>query len=142
MSYGGEYGGSTLPPAPPPAAQRWGNGPSRNALRNVVNVFRLRTPNLDADGAQTGGGPFNLLWSNLACMVTPKRIVREGADGAIIQETGFSVMFGLNPGIQVGDRILWVDDISISHTLSVTGVRNMAGRSTAWLVDAVEVKGS
>ena len=136
MSYGGGYGGNSVPPIAPARSSRNGNSPSRNALRNVINVYRL-LPSQDEDGAPEN--TWTLLFSNLRCMVTPDDLVREDRHAAIREITQYRIIIGTNPGCQVGDKVLWVDDLGVTRTISVVGMRSMAGRGAAFHLFGEEV---
>jgi hypothetical protein len=137
MSYGGEYNGETLPGVPPPASARYGNRPSRNALRNTVNIYRLKVPNLDADGGQQNS--WNLLYQNLSCSVQSARSDREEAQGSIQSVNEYGITFGTNPLAEIGDLVVWVDDVNTTHYLSVTSSSpSNAGRGSSWRLEVVE----
>lgn len=131
--YNGSAGStSTLLPS-----GRFGNTPTRNLLRNVVNTFRLTVPNPDADGSlQNAWTP---LGSSLPCSVQPGTLVREQTQGAIHQSIPYTVLFDLNPGLALGDQVQWLDDLGVLHLITVTGCKNMAGRGAAFMVTGDEV---
>lgn len=114
----------------PVGSTTYGNKPSRNALRNVVSIYRLTVPNPDVDGGQQN------VWVpvalNVQCSVQPRRAERMDTQGAIRQITEYGITFASNPGAFVLDQIQWVDDLGITRFISIRGTNNLAGRGGAF----------
>jgi hypothetical protein len=130
----GSFGGPMSQPRPP---ARFGNTPTRNLRRNVVNVFRLSVPNQDADGGIQNS--WTLIASNLQCSIQPGRPARDETQGAIRQTVPYTILFDANPRLALGDQIQWIDDVGILHTINVTGCKNLAGRGAAFAANGEEV---
>lgn len=137
MPYGGGYGENSVPPIAPQQSRRNGNRPSRNALRNTVNVHRL-LPTRDEDGAIIGN-EWTLIWSNLPALVTPGDPAREFSQARVSEITDYKVMLGTNPGLMLGDKLEWCDDLGKTRFIGVEGMRSLAGRGTAFLVFGNEI---
>ncbi len=137
MSYGGGYGGNSVPPIAPQQSGRNGNRPSRNALRNTINVYRL-LPTRDEDGAIVGN-TWTLIYSNLPSLVTPGDSGREFTQAAVREVTDYKVMLGVNPGLMLGDKVEWCDDLGKIRHIAVVGMRSLAGRGAAFYLYGNEV---
>lgn len=133
------YGAGSLggPTSPAVRSGRFGNTPSRNLLRNVVNTFRLTVPSPDSDGSPQNS--YTLLATGLPCSVQPGRLVREELQGAIRQYIPYMILFETNPGLTLGDQVQWLDDLGTLHLITVTGTKNLAGRGSAFQVDGEEL---
>ena len=137
-TFGGQFGGAGVPGlGAPPASGRFGNSPTSNALRNLINIWRL-LPTQDGDGA-VEGDQWTQIFANVPCSAQVYTVDREDRHGGIRQITEYRFMIGVNPGVLVGDRIDWSDDLGILRKLSVIGQQNLAGRGCAWYLYAEEV---
>lgn len=106
---------------------------TNNILVNTVALYPF-TPAQDRDAAVIGDDSAYPAVSatNVRCSVQPERPERMTDQERISGFTVWNVLFRSNPNLSVNDRIVWLDDAGATRKLTVTLVRNLAGRGGAW----------
>lgn len=116
--------------------------PSAKCLINRVNIYRF-TPSFDGAGSISGNPyPDTPTYANVAASVQPAEPERfiDAEHGVLIQKTMWRVMTRRNYSLKLDDKIVWVDDASVSHNLYVHGNADQAGRASAFVAECEERK--
>jgi hypothetical protein len=97
-------------------------------------------PVQDEDAGVTANPYGAAFATDVPCSVQPALPSREFDDtGArIVEKTMYDVMFRDNYSLKADDKIVWVDDVSVSHNLYVHGNADQAGRGAAFVVSCEE----
>lgn len=137
MSYGGGFGGPTLPGTPLQRSGRYGYGPSRYIFRNTVDLY-INAPIKDADRGTIAN--YILVASGVQCSVQPGHIMTKYTDDqeSIIQYIPYEIFFGIDPGLKQYALAKWLDDLGTLHSILVRGNRNLAGRGVVFAIDGEE----
>lgn len=112
--------------------------PSNRILRNRVDIYRVvRTQDADAGTLPTYP---TALATSVPCSTQPDLPTREFDDAAnrIVEKTNWDVMFATNYSLTADDKIVFVDDASITRNLYVRGSADQAGRGGAFVVSCEE----
>jgi hypothetical protein len=78
--------------------------------------------------------------TDVPCSVQPAAPERfpDNDTARIVEKTMYDVMFRDNYSLQADDKIVWVDDVSVSHSLYVHGNADQAARGAAFVVSCEE----
>jgi hypothetical protein len=106
---------------------------TNNVLVNTAALYRF-TPAQDQDAAVVGDDSAYpaVLAAGVRCSVQPERPERLTDQERTSGFTVWNVLFRADPGLSVNDRVVWVDGEGVTHRLTVTLARNLAGRGGAW----------
>ena len=113
--------------------------PSPRCLPNRVALYRF-TPAQDEDaGVQSSSYP-SAFAADVPCSVQPDSPTRffDPITSRLIEQTRYHVMFVENFSLVADDKIVWVDDAGVSHSLFVHGQADQAGRAAAYIVSCEE----
>jgi hypothetical protein len=113
--------------------------PSARGLINRVDLYRF-VPTQDEDAgvaANPYGAPFA---TSVPCSVQPALPTRELDDNAakLVDKTTYDVMFATNYSLALEDKIVWVDNVGVTHKLFVRGNADQAGRGGAFVASCEE----
>ena len=112
--------------------------PSANVLINRVDIYR-GTDSTDLDGGYIP--TYSLIKPGVMCSVQFDRVaevVNDANGHRITEEHEYTVMFGSNPDVKPRDKFIQTDRAGNGRVLFVRGTENCAGRSAAFVVNAVE----
>lgn len=136
MTYGGGYGGPTLPGVRAPNSGRYSYGPSRYLFKNEVDIY-IRVTLKDKDKATVP--TYLLAGSGFKCSVQPGRIqARYDENEKIEQFIPYSIFFYVNPGLIEYAHVNWIDDVGITHKILVKGTRSEGGIGATFCIDGEE----
>jgi hypothetical protein len=112
--------------------------PSARALANRVMLYRaVRTQDEDGGEVVAYGA---VMAADVPCSVQPadpERFV-DTTTGRLVQKTLYDVIFGHDYSLRADDKIVWIDNSSVSHNLYVHGSADQAGRGGCFVVSTEE----
>lgn len=113
--------------------------PSARCLVNRVDLYRFVAVK-DAAGGVTGTPYTTAFATGVPCSVQPAAPERifDPDTGRLIQKNMWNVMFRDNYSLGLDDKIVWVDDASVTRSLFVHGTADQAGRGAAYVVQCEE----
>jgi hypothetical protein len=113
--------------------------PSTRCLSNRVSLFRFMP--VQDDDAGVAANPYGAAFAtSVPCSVQPADPERflDNDTARLTEKTMYDVMFRDNYSLKADDKIVWVDELGVSHELIVHGNADQAGRGAAFVVSCEE----
>ena len=116
--------------------------PSVRILKNTVALYRY-APTQDGNGFAVGDASAysTLIAASVPCSVQAgeAQVVYDVQQRPSAQVRDYLIVFASDPGLAVRDKIVWIDDLGISHTIFASGPATCAaGRLAAWEAHGTE----